>query len=102
MDFKEKTSCPKGDVYPSKAKYEPPTAPPPTIPPKTPFVEGFACDFDDQTTCGWINNATDNFDWVLKKGPTGISNSGPGSDHTTGRRYLHFQLFYIFLNIIIS
>eukprot|EP00794_Sanderia_malayensis_P017044 gene17044-18759_t len=42
-----------------------------------------SCTFESGL-CTYSNLKTDNFDWVLQKGRTSSSSTGPGVDHTTG------------------
>ena len=41
------------------------------------------CNFE-QGLCTWQNDRSDNFDWMLKRGHTASSNTGPSFDHTIG------------------
>lgn len=34
--------------------------------------------------CGWKNGQNDEADWIRQKGPTGVAQSGPAGDHTSG------------------
>ena len=42
------------------------------------------CDFEDADTCSWTNSRADNFDWIIGKGDTPSSFTGPKVDHTKG------------------
>nr|XP_014344169.1 PREDICTED: MAM and LDL-receptor class A domain-containing protein 1-like [Latimeria chalumnae] len=44
------------------------------------------CSFESNL-CGWVQGATDSFDWERKVGPTDTLNTGPSEDHTTGTGY---------------
>ena len=42
------------------------------------------CDFE-KGTCSWTNpTGIDDFDWILGRGNTPSTNTGPSSDHTLG------------------
>lgn len=41
------------------------------------------CDFETGT-CGWIQDTTDDFDWLRHSNNTGSFGTGPVGDHTTG------------------
>ncbi|CAF0847412.1 unnamed protein product, partial [Rotaria sordida] len=45
------------------------------------------CTFDDNTLCSWTNAANNQFDWILHKGTTPSTITGPVGDHTTGNGY---------------
>lgn len=51
-----------------------------------PFPE-FACNFD-VSTCNFVQDTDDDFDWTRQKGSTPSSNTGPSSDHTSGSGWL--------------
>ena len=42
------------------------------------------CDFETGK-CNWIQATNDNFDWRRRRGATGSSGTGPGTDHTKGK-----------------
>ncbi|XP_047128245.1 MAM and LDL-receptor class A domain-containing protein 1 isoform X1 [Hydra vulgaris] len=42
------------------------------------------CDFENNDLCGWIQDASDNFDWTIGFGNTTSWDTGPKSDHTYG------------------
>ena len=42
------------------------------------------CDFEDADTCSWTNSRADDFDWIIGKGDTPSSFTGPKVDHTKG------------------
>ncbi|RXM98640.1 MAM and LDL-receptor class A domain-containing protein 2 [Acipenser ruthenus] len=49
-----------------------------------PGTSHLSCDFEDGL-CAWYQDKTDHFEWQRDNGDTaGISNHGPGYDHTTG------------------
>ncbi|OQV11949.1 MAM and LDL-receptor class A domain-containing protein 2 [Hypsibius exemplaris] len=49
-----------------------------------------SCDFEDGM-CGWINEVTDNFDWIIFQGATSSGESaGPTVDHTTNSARGHY------------
>ena len=39
------------------------------------------CTFDDGTLCSWTNAVENQFDWLLYKGNTPSSDTGPSGDH---------------------
>ncbi|XP_077988899.1 uncharacterized protein LOC144443322 [Glandiceps talaboti] len=43
----------------------------------------FSCDFEGNDLHGLIQETTDDFDWVIRKGETPTENTGPKGDHTT-------------------
>ncbi|XP_071508579.1 MAM and LDL-receptor class A domain-containing protein 1-like [Diadema antillarum] len=49
-------------------------------------LESFQCDFDSGW-CGIKQDTTDNFNFVRKKGSTSSTDTGPSSDHTSGKGY---------------
>ncbi|XP_044166667.1 MAM and LDL-receptor class A domain-containing protein 1-like [Acropora millepora] len=46
----------------------------------------FACNFD-VSTCNFVQDTDDDFDWTRQKGSTPSSNTGPSSNHTSGSGY---------------
>ncbi|CAH1259361.1 TMPRSS15 [Branchiostoma lanceolatum] len=42
------------------------------------------CDFEEGTTCQWVQGVGDNFDWTLHSGGTPSGFTGPSYDHTKG------------------
>ncbi|XP_058879430.1 MAM and LDL-receptor class A domain-containing protein 1-like [Acipenser ruthenus] len=55
-----------------------------------PGTSHLSCDFEDGL-CAWYQDKTDHFEWQRDNGDTaGISNHGPGYDHTTGNGYYMF------------
>jgi hypothetical protein len=38
------------------------------------------CDFDKGNLCEWKDDKADDFDWIVRKGRTPTSNTGPDSD----------------------
>ena len=45
-----------------------------------------SCNFDSGRLCdGWQQSSSDVFDWTLNTGPTETSDTGPDSDHTSGK-----------------
>ena len=44
----------------------------------------FNCNFESNF-CGWTQAHNDQFDWTRQSRPSGTANTGPRSDHTTGR-----------------
>nr|XP_039272221.1 MAM and LDL-receptor class A domain-containing protein 2-like [Styela clava] len=77
-------SCTKGSVYPPEASPLPATNPPTTIAPGTPDIPGFTCNFEQKNMCGWTNAQTDDFDWAVQESGSGLLNTGPQGDHSTG------------------
>ncbi|XP_066300037.1 MAM and LDL-receptor class A domain-containing protein 1-like [Branchiostoma lanceolatum] len=60
------------------------TTPSPTMLPAT-FPPGTAdCNFDLATTCGWIQDTSDDFDWIVQNSTTDTYGTGPSGDHTSG------------------
>ena len=51
------------------------------------------CNFD-KSTCGFVQDNSDNFNWTRHMGSTPSSNTGPSADHTTGNG------INIFLNFV--
>ena len=45
------------------------------------FLLGFSCDFD-KSTCGFVQDKNDAFDWTRRKGSTPSYYTGPIADHT--------------------
>lgn len=41
------------------------------------------CDFEDKNACGYVNDGTNNLDWLVYSGSTPSYNTGPTIDHTT-------------------
>ncbi|XP_041480940.1 MAM and LDL-receptor class A domain-containing protein 1-like [Lytechinus variegatus] len=55
----------------------------------TPKVDQASSQFDcnfDSGFCGWTQDSTDSFNWILNHGSTGSQDTGPSSDHTTGSK----------------
>ncbi|XP_064619815.1 MAM and LDL-receptor class A domain-containing protein 1-like isoform X2 [Lineus longissimus] len=55
----------------------------------------FNCTFDgEEEECGWIHeDSSDDFDWLLNKGPTSSSGTGPRADHTSGNgSYMYIEV----------
>jgi hypothetical protein len=50
----------------------------------TPCLGLVDCDFEDGSTCSWMQSKGDNFDWRVNSGATGSVNTGPNTDHTLG------------------
>ncbi|CAF1470923.1 unnamed protein product, partial [Rotaria sordida] len=46
----------------------------------------YDCDFECNCTCNWKHDDTTNFKWIVTKGSTLTTNTGPDGDHTTGSR----------------
>ncbi|CAF4857321.1 unnamed protein product, partial [Rotaria sp. Silwood1] len=46
----------------------------------------YDCDFECNCTCNWKHDDTTKFQWIVTKGSTLTSGTGPDSDHTTGSR----------------
>ena len=42
------------------------------------------CNFEDYTTCSWLQNQEDDMDWILTQGKTDSASTGPHVDHTLG------------------
>ncbi|KAI8498468.1 ADP-ribosylation factor-like protein 13B [Branchiostoma belcheri] len=42
------------------------------------------CDFEDGTTCQWLQDVEDDFDWTVHSGETPSGYTGPAYDHTIG------------------
>ncbi|XP_033122121.1 MAM and LDL-receptor class A domain-containing protein 1-like, partial [Anneissia japonica] len=51
------------------------------------------CDFEDPYLCYFVQDESDDFDWIRTSGSTPSSRTGPGYDHTYGT----FQGFYIYI-----
>ena len=49
------------------------------------------CNFDT-STCGFVQESGDDFDWSRHTGSTSSSNTGPSSDHTSGSGWLKTKL----------
>ena len=49
------------------------------------------CNFDT-STCGFLQDSVDNFDWTRHRGRTPSYNTGPSSDHTSGSGWLKTKL----------
>ncbi|XP_022098207.1 MAM and LDL-receptor class A domain-containing protein 1-like isoform X2 [Acanthaster planci] len=56
-------------------------------------VSDLRCDFDSNTFCAYKNSPNDDFDWLLNRGSTLSSGTGPDVDHTTG----YPSGFYIYI-----
>ncbi|KAK7098915.1 hypothetical protein V1264_003130 [Littorina saxatilis] len=52
--------------------------------PATSLPGVFNCNFESNM-CGWTQAKDDQFDWTRQSRPTGTTNTGPRSDHTSGR-----------------
>ncbi|KAI8780792.1 MAM and LDL-receptor class A domain-containing protein 2, partial [Biomphalaria glabrata] len=44
-------------------------------------VHMYGCDFE-RGLCSWIQNKSDNLDWIINHGPTATMATGPAQDHT--------------------
>jgi hypothetical protein len=40
--------------------------------------------------CNWVHDTTTNFQWIINKGATLTSGTGPSGDHTTGSTNGHY------------
>jgi hypothetical protein len=40
------------------------------------------CTFDDGSLCSWTNAVGNQFDWLVRKGPTPSFDTGPDVDHS--------------------
>ncbi|XP_066300036.1 MAM and LDL-receptor class A domain-containing protein 1-like [Branchiostoma lanceolatum] len=69
-----------------------PTLPAVTTLPPTIVVGQYGCTFESDL-CGWTQDASDTFDWTRSQGPTGSTQTGPTSDHTTATD----QGWYLFI-----
>ncbi|XP_022809605.1 MAM and LDL-receptor class A domain-containing protein 1-like [Stylophora pistillata] len=50
------------------------------------------CNFDEKTFCCWSNERyTDHFDWVLGRGSSPSSNTGPITDYSENGSYIYIQ-----------
>ena len=45
-----------------------------------------SCDFENNTTCGWINDENNAINWSIYHGYTPTNETGPPYDHTTRTR----------------
>ncbi|XP_035827620.1 MAM and LDL-receptor class A domain-containing protein 2-like [Aplysia californica] len=52
--------------------------------PRTFGPTSYDCDFEQNTTCQWTQDTTDDFNWDIQKGRTNSYNTGPLADHTSG------------------
>ncbi|XP_035685696.1 MAM and LDL-receptor class A domain-containing protein 1-like [Branchiostoma floridae] len=48
------------------------------------------CDFEEGTTCQWLQGVGDDFDWTLHSGETPSGFTGPPYDHTKGNDNGHY------------
>jgi len=48
---------------------------------------GKFCDYEDSQACGYMQDKTDDFNWIQNVGGTSSSNTGPTFDHTYGTNY---------------
>ena len=56
-----------------------------SVSPTSGTVSPVDCSFDSAFDyCSWTQSRDDDFQWSLESGPTGSSNTGPSSDHTSG------------------
>ncbi|CAF1638602.1 unnamed protein product, partial [Rotaria sordida] len=54
----------------------------------------YDCDFECNCTCNWKHDDTTNFKWIVTKGSTLTTSTGPDGDHTTGSRsgfFIHIE-----------
>ncbi|XP_030849653.1 MAM and LDL-receptor class A domain-containing protein 2 [Strongylocentrotus purpuratus] len=55
------------------------------------YTDDVSCNFGagdtSGTICGWTQDTSDIFDWVVRKGSTPSAYTGPATDHTTGDGY---------------
>jgi hypothetical protein len=54
----------------------------------------FDCDFECNCTCNWKHDDTATYQWLVIKGSTSSSGTGPDGDHTTGSSfgyYIHIE-----------
>ncbi|KAJ8050465.1 MAM and LDL-receptor class A domain-containing protein 2 [Holothuria leucospilota] len=58
---------------------------PPTYPP-----DSHDCNFESNNICEWTQDKNDRMNWILKRGPTSSSATGPSVDHTLGTRYGYY------------
>lgn len=42
------------------------------------------CNFEQGDTCSWVQETSDDFDWLLNSGASGALNTRPPVDHTIG------------------
>jgi hypothetical protein len=55
-----------------------------TLEPTTPYPKSVLdCDFEGRNMCGWKSERDAKFSWLLNRGRTPTSFTGPTSDHTT-------------------
>ena len=59
-----------------------PTAPARSVP----------CNFDYGLCYGWSQSRSDIFDWTRQRGSTSSLNTGPSSDHTTGKGTYNYNV----------
>ena len=45
------------------------------------------CGFEGGSSCGYVQEPADDFDWKLNSGPTPTANTGPSVDKTMGTDY---------------
>lgn len=50
----------------------------------------YDCDFECNCTCQWTHDPTAKFKWIIQRGSTDSSNTGPDADHTTGTRFGYY------------
>ncbi len=53
---------------------------------QVPSSSEVTCNFDQNNKCGWIDDTTAENKWILNKGSTSSSDTGPSSD-VSGRGY---------------
>ena len=51
----------------------------------------YDCDFECNCTCNWQHDDTANYQWLVVRGTTLTTNTGPSGDHTTGSRLGYFM-----------
>ena len=51
----------------------------------------YDCDFECNCTCNWKDDDTAKYKWIVVRGSTITSGTGPDGDHTTGSRFGFFM-----------
>ncbi|XP_041467171.1 MAM and LDL-receptor class A domain-containing protein 1-like [Lytechinus variegatus] len=54
-------------------------------------LQPLSCDFDDNSLCSWTQDRTDDFNWILNKGQTSSSTSGPDTDYSGTGYYIYLE-----------
>ena len=56
-----------------------------------PSTDKITCNFDQNNTCGWIDDTSGQLKWTLNKGSTLSSNTGPTSDVSGNGYYIYLK-----------